>query len=45
MEQRRIGSLMVSVVGLGCNNFGWRAGLEATQAVIDAALGGGNHFS
>ena len=24
MEKRRIGSLEVSVVGLGCNNFGWR---------------------
>src|ERR1700757_3442612 len=24
MEHRRIGSLNVSLVGLGCNNFGWR---------------------
>ena len=28
----------VSVVGLGCNNFGRRADLEQTRAVIDAAL-------
>lgn len=24
MENRRIGSLDVSIIGLGCNNFGWR---------------------
>jgi aryl-alcohol dehydrogenase-like predicted oxidoreductase len=28
----------VTVVGLGCNNFGARADLEQTRAVIDAAL-------
>src|SRR5437879_4773262 len=28
----------VTVVGLGCNNFGGRVGLEGTRAVIDAAL-------
>jgi aryl-alcohol dehydrogenase-like predicted oxidoreductase len=28
----------VTVVGLGCNNFGRRADLEQTRAVIDAAL-------
>jgi aryl-alcohol dehydrogenase-like predicted oxidoreductase len=28
----------VSVVGLGCNNFGGRVGIEGTQAVVDAAL-------
>ncbi len=33
-----IGSLTVSVVGLGCNNFGGRIDQAATQAVIDAAL-------
>ena len=44
MEQRRIGSLAVSVVGLGCNNFGWRVGREATQAVVDAALDVGINF-
>jgi aryl-alcohol dehydrogenase-like predicted oxidoreductase len=31
----------VSVVGLGCNNFGARADLEQTRAVIDAALDAG----
>jgi aryl-alcohol dehydrogenase-like predicted oxidoreductase len=29
---------MVSVVGLGCNNFGGRIDLEATRAVVDKAL-------
>jgi aryl-alcohol dehydrogenase-like predicted oxidoreductase len=28
----------VSVVGLGCNNFGGRVGLDGTRAVVDAAL-------
>jgi aryl-alcohol dehydrogenase-like predicted oxidoreductase len=31
----------VSVVGLGCNNFGMRVDLEGTRAVVDAALGAG----
>jgi aryl-alcohol dehydrogenase-like predicted oxidoreductase len=31
----------VSVVGLGCNNFGGRVDLEGTRAVVDAALGAG----
>lgn len=44
METRRIGSLEVSVVGLGCNNFGWRIGAEATAAVVDAALDAGITF-
>ena len=30
--------LRVSRVGLGCNNFGGRLGLEATRAVVEAAL-------
>jgi aryl-alcohol dehydrogenase-like predicted oxidoreductase len=38
MDTRRIGSLEVSVVGLGCNNFGRRLDSEATSAVVDAAL-------
>ena len=41
METRRVGSLGVSVVGLGCNNFGGRLDEERTRAVIDAALGEG----
>ena len=31
----------VSIVGLGCNNFGLRLDLERTRAVVDAALGAG----
>jgi aryl-alcohol dehydrogenase-like predicted oxidoreductase len=44
MRARRIGSLEVSVVGLGCNNFGGRIDADATQAVIDAALEAGITF-
>lgn len=36
--------LEVSVVGLGCNNFGGRIDEEATWAVIDAALDAGISF-
>jgi aryl-alcohol dehydrogenase-like predicted oxidoreductase len=38
METRTIGSLTVSVVGIGCNNFGGRIDQAATTAVVDAAL-------
>jgi aryl-alcohol dehydrogenase-like predicted oxidoreductase len=38
MQTRRIGSLEVSVVGLGCNNFGSRIDEARTREVIDAAL-------
>src|SRR4028119_2165111 len=41
MQTRRIGSLEVSVVGLGCNNFGRRLDEAATKRVIDAALDAG----
>jgi aryl-alcohol dehydrogenase-like predicted oxidoreductase len=34
----------VTVVGLGCNNFGARIGLEDTRAVVDAALDEGINF-
>jgi aryl-alcohol dehydrogenase-like predicted oxidoreductase len=44
MEHRRIGSLQVSVVGLGCNNFGWRIDENATTAVVNAALDAGINF-
>ncbi len=44
MEKRRIGSLEVSVVGLGCNNFGWRIGAEETKRVVDAAMDAGINF-
>ncbi|MCU1335211.1 MAG: aldo/keto reductase [Bryobacterales bacterium] len=38
MEKRKIGSLEVSLAGLGCNNFGWRIDADATAAVVNAAL-------
>jgi aryl-alcohol dehydrogenase-like predicted oxidoreductase len=44
MDTRRIGSLEVSVVGLGCNNFGRRLDAQATSAVVDAALEAGITF-
>jgi aryl-alcohol dehydrogenase-like predicted oxidoreductase len=44
MRHRKIGSLSVSVVGLGCNNFGGRCDLAATQAVVDACLETGVTF-
>ena len=44
MEKRHIGSLEVSVVGLGCNNFGRRLDFDATKAVVDAALEAGITF-
>ena len=39
MEQRHLGrsGLAVSVVGLGCNNFGGRVDLEATRKVVHKA--------
>lgn len=44
MERRRIGSLEVSVVGLGCNNFGRRVDVAGTRSVVDAALDAGVDF-
>ncbi len=45
MEQRALGSLQVSVIGLGCNNFGMMIDAEATKAVVDAAIDAGiNYF-
>ena len=44
METRRIGSLEVTVVGLGCNNFGWRLDAAATKKVVDATLDAGINF-
>ena len=41
---RRIGSLDVSVVGLGCNNFGRRLDVKATAKVVKAALDEGINF-
>src|SRR2546421_10095815 len=44
MQTSRIGSLDVSIVGLGCNNFGWRIDAAATQNVVDAAIESGITF-
>ena len=46
MRTRRLGSsdLEVTVVGLGCNNFGGRIDEAASRAVIDAALDAGVTF-
>jgi aryl-alcohol dehydrogenase-like predicted oxidoreductase len=43
MDYRPLGSsdLLVSVVGLGCNNFGGRIDLAASRAVVEAALDDG----
>jgi aryl-alcohol dehydrogenase-like predicted oxidoreductase len=44
MEMRALGPLEVSVVGLGCNNFGRRVDVNGTRAVVDAALDVGVTF-
>ena len=44
LETRKIGSLDVTVIGLGCNNFGGRIDAEASVAVIHAALDAGINF-
>jgi len=44
MPQRRIGSLSVSVVGLGCNNFGGRTDEAQSARVIAAAVEAGINF-
>jgi len=44
MEQRRIGSLSVTVAALGCNNFGIRLDAARTREVVHAALDRGVNF-
>jgi len=44
VEQRKIGSLSVTVVGIGCNNFGARIDVKRTEEVVDAALVAGINF-
>jgi len=46
LPTRRLGDsdLEVTAVGLGCNNFGRRIGLDETRAVVDAALDAGIDF-
>src|ERR687889_1170097 len=43
MSYRHLGTsgLVVSTVGIGCNNFGRKLDLEGTRAVVDAALDAG----
>jgi aryl-alcohol dehydrogenase-like predicted oxidoreductase len=43
MEYRTLGNsgLLVSVIGLGCNNFGVRLDADGTRAVVDAAIDAG----
>ena len=44
MQTRTIGSLTVSVVGLGCNNFGMTIDERQTADVVSAALDAGINF-
>jgi aryl-alcohol dehydrogenase-like predicted oxidoreductase len=44
METRRIGRLQVSLVGIGCNNFGGRIDAERSVRVVHAALDEGIVF-
>jgi aryl-alcohol dehydrogenase-like predicted oxidoreductase len=44
MKLRTLGSLQVSEVGLGCNNFGARLDQDATTSVVLAALDAGVNF-
>jgi aryl-alcohol dehydrogenase-like predicted oxidoreductase len=46
LPTRQLGDsgLQVSIVGLGCNNFGRRLGLDGTRAVVEAALEEGVTF-
>ena len=46
LPKRSLGVLgpEVSIIGLGCNNFGRRVDLDGTRAVVDAALAEGDHL-
>jgi aryl-alcohol dehydrogenase-like predicted oxidoreductase len=44
MKRRQIGSLEVSIIGLGCNNFGWRLDAAGTADVVESALDEGINF-
>ena len=44
MNKRQIGSLAVTEVGVGCNNFGRRLDYEGTANVVGAALDAGINF-
>jgi aryl-alcohol dehydrogenase-like predicted oxidoreductase len=44
MERRKLGSLEVSEVGIGCNNFGTRLDQEGATLVVNGALDAGVNF-
>jgi aryl-alcohol dehydrogenase-like predicted oxidoreductase len=44
LHTRRIGDLEVSIVGIGCNNFGRRLDRAGTEAVVHAAMEAGINF-
>jgi len=46
MRPRTLGTSgpLVSVVGLGCNNFGSRLDVDQTRSVVDAAIEAGITF-
>lgn len=44
MEIRKVGSLSVTVVGIGCNNFGSRIDEKRSHEVVNAALDAGINF-
>jgi aryl-alcohol dehydrogenase-like predicted oxidoreductase len=44
VEKRALGSLQVSVVGVGCNNFGSRLDQAGTNGVVSAAIDAGINF-
>ena len=44
MRKRKIGSLDVSIVGLGCNNFGPRIDAAQTKLVVGTAVDAGINF-
>jgi aryl-alcohol dehydrogenase-like predicted oxidoreductase len=44
MQMRKLGSLEVTLVGLGCNNFGMRIDEERSAGVVHAALDAGINF-
>ena len=44
LEHRKIGTLQVSLAGLGCNNFGWRIDADQSRRVVNAAIDSGINF-
>ena len=44
MDTRKIGDLDVTIVGIGCNNFGRRLDRSGTDVVVRAAMEAGINF-